>query len=84
MDLVGDIDDILSFVEDVDVLKYKLRRFASTTEQILLTIDTCSSWMKKYLEANLAGNAPCCGSMKCSNKPFRSNMESLCRSRESG
>ena len=55
MDLVGDMDDILSFVEDVDGLKDKLKRFTSTIEQILLTIDKCCSLMKKYLEADLAG-----------------------------
>ena len=55
MDLVGDMDDILSFVEDVDRLKDNLKRFTSTIEQILLTINKCCSSMKKYLEANLAG-----------------------------
>ena len=55
MDLVGDMDDILSFVEDVDVLKDKLKRFTSTIEQVLLTIDSCCSWVKKYLETNTRG-----------------------------
>ena len=55
MDLVGDMDDILSFVEDVDGLKDKLKRFTSTIEQILLTIDSCCSWVKKYLETNTPG-----------------------------
>ena len=58
MDLVGDIDDILSFVEDVDVLKDKLKRFTSTIEQILLTINKCCAWMKKYLDTNAAGTYP--------------------------
>ena len=54
-ELVGEMDDILSFVEDVDVLKDKLKRFTSTIEQILLTIDSCCSWVKKYLETNTPG-----------------------------
>ena len=57
-DLVKAIDDILSFVKDVSVLKDKLERFGSTIEQILLTIDKCCSWMKKYLETNTAGTYP--------------------------
>ena len=55
VDLVGDMDDILSFVEDVDGLKDKLKRFTSTIEQILLTINKCCAWMKKYLDTNAAG-----------------------------
>ena len=58
MDLVGDMDDILSFVEDVDGLKDKLKRFTSTIEQILLTINKCCAWMKKYLDTNAAGTYP--------------------------
>ena len=58
VDLVGDMDDILSFVEDVDVLKDKLKRFTSTIEEILLTIDKCCSWIKKFLETNAAGMSP--------------------------
>ena len=54
-ELVGEMDDILSFVEDVDVLKDKLKQFMSTIEQILLTIDLCCSWVKKYLETNTPG-----------------------------
>ena len=55
IELVGDMDDVLSFVEDVDVLKDKLTSFTSTIEQILLTIDSCCSWVKKYLETNTPG-----------------------------
>ena len=58
VDLVGDMDDILSFVEDVDGLKDKLKRFTSTIEQILLTINKCCAWMKKYLDTNAAGTYP--------------------------
>ena len=54
-DLVKAIDDILSFVKDVSVLKDKLERFGSTIEQILLTIDKCCSWIKKYLDTSTAG-----------------------------
>ena len=55
IELVGDMDDILSFVEDVDGLKDKLKRFTSTIEQILLTIDSCCSWVKEYLKTNTPG-----------------------------
>ena len=58
VDLIGDIDDILSFVEDVDGLENKLKRFADTIEQVLLAIHSCCSWVKKYLGANTAGVDP--------------------------
>ena len=78
-DLVGDIDDILSFVEDVDVLKDKLKRFTSTIEQILSTIDSCCSWVKRYLENNTAG-MNLYEVSQLSNGFSRPNMESVCRS----
>ena len=49
-----DIDDILSFVEDVDVLKDKLKGFVDVIQKILETITACSSSIKDYLEANAA------------------------------
>ena len=55
VELVGDMDDVLLFVEDVDVLKDKLKRLTSTIEQILLTIDSCCSWVKRCLETNTPG-----------------------------
>ena len=53
--LIVVIDDILSFVEDVDVLKDKLKHFTDTLEQILTTITTCGTCIERYLKANVAG-----------------------------
>ena len=77
VELVGNMDDVLSFVEDVDVLKDKLKRFTSTIEQILLTIDSCCSWVKKYLEANTPG-MNLYEVSQFSNWFSRPNVESVC------
>ena len=55
VDLVGDMDDILSFVEDVDALKDKLKRFTDTIQQILETIVACGSLIRGYLGAGIVG-----------------------------
>ena len=51
IELIADIDDILSFVKDVDVLKDKLKHFLDTIQQILETIIVCSSLIREYLDA---------------------------------
>ena len=58
VNLIESIDVTLSLVEDVDVLKDKLKRFVDTIQQILETVHECASLIKKYLEANVAGTNP--------------------------
>ena len=55
IELIADIDDILSFVEDMDVLKDKLKHFLDTIQQILQTITSCSSLIREYLDAGAIG-----------------------------
>ena len=54
-ELIVDIDDVLSFVEDVEVLKDKLKHFLDTIQQILETIIACSSLIREYLDAGVVG-----------------------------
>ena len=54
-ELIVDIDDVLSFVEDVEVLKDKLKHFLDTIQQILETIIVCSSLIREYLDAGVVG-----------------------------
>ena len=49
------MDDILSFVEDAERLKDKLKRFVDIIQQVLITIEECCTWIGKYLETNVAG-----------------------------
>ena len=58
VNLMGEIDNTLSFVEEVDVLKDKLKRFTDTIQKILETITACSSSVEDYLDANAAGICP--------------------------
>ena len=55
IELIIDVDDILSFVEDVDVLKDKLNHFLDTIQQLLETITACSSLIREYLDAGAIG-----------------------------
>ena len=58
VDLIEDINAILSFVEDVNVLKDKLKQFEDTIRQVLDVIRGCCCWIIKYLEADIAGMKP--------------------------
>ena len=55
VELVGIMNDVLSFVEDTDILKEKLQTFLNTVGEALLTIDECNMVIQKYLSNSTAG-----------------------------
>ena len=55
VDLVRTMDQTLSFVDDTAVLQQKLNRFLETIEEVLGTVEECSTCIHKYLESSLAG-----------------------------
>ena len=54
-DLVEQMSNILSFVEDTDSLEAKLKNFATCIRSVLQTIKDCSESIHKYLGAGTAG-----------------------------
>ena len=54
-ELVEDMDELLSFVDNVDILKEKLKHFLDTIERILRTIEECCEFIRAYLERNTIG-----------------------------
>ena len=54
-ELVGQMNNILSFVEDTEVLKEKLNHFSDSIQSILQTIKECSENIHSYLSARSIG-----------------------------
>jgi len=54
-DLVGQMNSILSFVEDAEVLKEKLKHFSDSIQSILQMIKECSESIHNYLSAGTFG-----------------------------
>lgn len=55
VELVNQMNGVLSFVEDTDHLKAKLENFTQVIEDILQLIGDCCKSISKYLSANLPG-----------------------------
>ena len=55
MDLVRQMSNILSFVEDTEVLKAKLKNFNDCVRSILKTIEDCSQNIHSYLSTGIIG-----------------------------
>ena len=55
MDLVRQMSNILSFVEDTEVLKAKLKNFNDCVRSILKTIEDCSQSIHSYLSTGIIG-----------------------------
>jgi len=53
--LVEQMNSVLLFVEDVEILKDKLKHFCDTIEQALRTIEQSCTWIRSYLTSNTAG-----------------------------
>ena len=58
--LVNDMNDMLSFVEDTDLLRDKLKNFRRTIEEALQGITDCCEAIRKYLNASLPGEYNFC------------------------
>ena len=54
-DLVGQMNSILSFVEDTEVLKEKLKHFSDSIQFILQLIKECSESIHSYLSTRAVG-----------------------------
>ena len=54
-DLVDQMNNILLFVEDTEVLKEKLKHFSDSIQSILQMIKECSESMHGYLSAGTIG-----------------------------
>ena len=52
------IDRVLSFIEDVDKLKDKERRFFNHIEESLRIIESCGQFILKYLRGSPKGSIP--------------------------
>ena len=55
VDLVRQMNGILSFVEDTEVLKAKLESFSDCIQSILRTIEDCSKSIHSYLSTGIIG-----------------------------
>ena len=55
VDLVRQMNNILSFVEDTEVLKTKLKTFNNCVRSILMTIEDCSQSIHSYLSTGIIG-----------------------------
>ena len=55
VDLVRQMNNILSFVEDTEVLKTKLKTFNNCVMSILKTIEDCSQSINSYLSTGIIG-----------------------------
>ena len=55
MSLVERMNGTLSFVEDVEMLKIKLKNFTNTIELALQEIEECSGFIRSYMSANTTG-----------------------------
>ena len=76
-ELVEEMDNALTFVQDVELLRNKLERFTELIEQVLQVIKECSESINKYLDSNKAGvdRASKWGTTAHSN--FRSDLDRL-------
>ena len=54
-ELVEELDNALTFVQDVELLRNKLERFTELIEQVLQVIKECSKSINKYLDSNKPG-----------------------------
>ena len=78
--LIRDMDKSLSFVEDIDILKDKLKRFTETIQNVLSIIHDCAVVIRDYLDSDTIGMAFClrCNVLICVlNFGIRSYLESV-------
>lgn len=63
--LVEIMNETISFVEDLEVLKDKLKHFADTIQEVLILIQACSLSIRTYLDASDTGMSFNPGMLEC-------------------